>query len=117
MKICESHWEKLRAAIKVRGIYDLVSDSGEEAIKRTVEVINGVDTVENFDPLLSANYMICGNALSAGGLYLMGVDESGKHYCPLCEAEKHQFTNWIDKAADAAAAHAKLLQGKREASP
>lgn len=67
----------------------LVSKNGEQAIKRVVSELQGSNDNSNYDPLMAANFAIWNNALSAGGMYLMGVDERGNQYCPLCELVKH----------------------------
>lgn len=101
MKFCDEHWTQLRDAIKVRGLFDFVSGSGEEAVKNLVSASER-PTKKNYDPLMSAHNMIIGNAINAGGAYLLGVNPDGPegHYCPVCEAEKHDYKGWIDLAAD-----------------
>jgi hypothetical protein len=82
MKICHRHWEQLRDACASRGMAHLVSETPEQAeIERQLA---GDDT--NFDPLLRANFMIWGEAVRTGGPYVMGFDEHGKEFCPICEA-------------------------------
>ena len=84
MKICKNHWEQLKDAIKVRGLWDLVAPNGQAAIYRMQQELAGTATDSNYDPLMTANYMISGQALNFGGIYLLTGD-----YCPLCEAEHH----------------------------
>lgn len=84
MQFCKVHWEQLRTAIKERGLDHLVSKSGEEAVQRMVEEIEGVESNNNFDPLIAAHNMILDRALQMGGLYLFSGD-----YCPICEVMKH----------------------------
>ena len=43
----------------------------------------------NFDPLMAMNNHWWSSALEDGGAYLMGQDEQGRPYCPICEYEKH----------------------------
>ncbi len=107
MKFCQPHWEQLKNAIKVRGLFDFVSSSGMEAVTKTSA---DQSKAENFEPLMGSHNMIVANALQAGGLYMMGTKEDGTPYCPVCEAEKHGHTGWIDKAADAALEHSKTLK-------
>lgn len=85
MKFCASHWDKLREAIKARGMFHLVANSGEAAAERMVDEINGTATDRTFDPLMSAHNMIMGRAIEAGGLYLMTGD-----FSPICETIKHR---------------------------
>lgn len=98
MKFCQDHWNNLREAISARGLDHLVARSGEEAIQRAEQEINNTATDANYDPLMSAHWMIMGNALQGSGLYLMTGD-----YCPLCEVNKYGGSDqeWIDGATDA----------------
>lgn len=115
MKPCQCHWDQMRAAIKTRGLFDLVATSGEEAVKQTMDDLKGVPkTIENYDPLMSLYRMITNRALECGGLYLMTTKEDGSDYCPLCEVVKHAKnsdtdTIWINGAADAIKAHVDTL--------
>ncbi len=95
MKMCKPHWEALREAIKARGLYDLVAKSPEEAVQNTVRQIRGEDA--KFDPLMEAMNMICGNAMQAGGLAILGMKEDGTEHCPICSLN---VQDWIEKAAD-----------------
>lgn len=110
MKICQTHWEQLKQAIKAKGLFDFVSGTGKEAMTRIVGQLQGQsETKQNFDPLMACNNMLWGNALQVGGLYLMGTDEQGNEYCPVCEADKHGQTGWIDCAVNSAAEYVKTL--------
>lgn len=103
MKMCQTHWAALRAAIEERGLMKLVSRNGEVLIERLEGQLIGQPIKETFDPLMGANLAIWSNALEAGGLYLMGTTESGEQYCPICESEKHggyPAEWWITNAAD-----------------
>ena len=115
MKLCDRHWEELRAAIKAKGIWDLVASSGE-ALKPVVErdlAGKAPERPEHFDPLLAATFAIYNNGLRAGGLYLMMPDEEGNDRCPICEGLRNghaDCANWIGYAARDAAEVAKSLQ-------
>ncbi len=79
MKMCQSHWDKLRKEIDDKGLSHLVvsrSDMTPESLMASLK--------EESDPLLLAGVMIYSSALEAGGTYLMTAD-----YCPLCELTKH----------------------------
>ena len=113
MKFCQPHWQSLRDAIAARGLNHLIAKDGKEAVERMVKEVKGEDKALDFDPLMSAHWAICGNAIRCGGLYLMSGD-----YCPLCELNKHAPSEmrtegvtpsdaWIEKAADGALEHAK----------
>ena len=102
MKMCLDHWEKLRQAIKDRGLWHLVSNGGEEVVKKlTDELKTGNSNIENFDPLMFAHNIIVSNALVFLGLELMMSDK-----CPICELAKHcdkckeESENWITYASD-----------------
>ena len=84
MRICQSHWEKLRAAIDARGMTPLVARTGREAMERAVEELDGSATDATFDPLMAANNAISARALEHVGLFLLTGD-----YCPICEFCKH----------------------------
>lgn len=107
MKFCNPHWEELREAIKSKGMWDLVSRNGEEAVKRLSDEDK---KPESFDPLMSAHNMILGNALKAGGLYLLQGD-----YCPLCELDKNNdkmgehSKDWIEGATNGCLEHCREL--------
>jgi len=102
MKMCMDHWDELRAAIKERGLDHFVSGSGKELAERTVGALGGDDSVDVFDPLMSANIMIVGNAMNAAGFGILGNDKSGNEICPICYGEKHDpdVGKWISYAAD-----------------
>jgi len=90
MKFCMDHWNLCRAAVDDRGMTPLVAADGAEAIERTVEELNG--GTPKFDPLMSMHWHWTNSALEAGGLYLMGQNDTGEnegHFCPVCEFVKH----------------------------
>lgn len=117
MKLCQSHWDKLKAKISELGLEPLVAKSGEEAAAKALEDLkraqSGDDsgmTKETFDPLMGANYAIWSNALHSVGLVLMEQNEDGSDRCPLCfmqtthdkhctEPEcKQNYDDWITYA-------------------
>lgn len=111
MRMCAPHWEKLRAAIKARGIDHIGAKNSVEAHANMVAELEGQSS--NYDPLMSCHWMITNQALRMGGLYLMTQKEDGSEYCPICEALLHmtpsegttkeqQEKSWIDGPADAA---------------
>lgn len=111
MKFCDAHWSELRTAISDRGLMHLVAKDGQTAMESAVAELNGQQTPAQYDPLMSATYMIYGNATRAGGLYLMMADENGNEYCPLCEVNKNggQSQQWIDGCCDSILAHCQQL--------
>lgn len=109
MKICDAHWTELRKAIDDRGLTRFIAKDGEIAAKNMSAQIQGTDTEENFDPLMSAVFAIWGNSLEAFGLDIMKQDAP----CPLCVLDKHvkectdegctmkqSGSDWIRFAAD-----------------
>lgn len=117
MKMCDKHWAALRQAIEARGLTHLIQ-SAETNLDNAAQVIEGADEAElPYDPLMSCWWMISGQAIKLGGVYLMSGD-----YCPICEAVKHTTGHprldehgvevpataewieswWIDGPADAA---------------
>lgn len=102
MQLCKEHWERLKKAIADKGMSHLVAKSSEELASRLNKEIKNEHTVH--DPLMAANMGIFGNALQQGGLYLMGRDEDGNQYCPLCEVKKHVSEDmdekWIQASTD-----------------
>lgn len=101
MRMCKQHWDELRAAIDARGLGGLVARSGEAAFEALRNQLEGDAQKADYDPLMAANFAIWGNALNAGGLYLM-FQQDGKELCPLCELAKHggKPANWVAGAAD-----------------
>lgn len=95
MKMCVTHWNKLREKISGKGLDYLVAQRGTLAAAQTADQIKtGEVTPENFDPLMHSYWSILGNAMEtlerAGidPLYLL-VDGSnapeGRNDCPVCE--------------------------------
>lgn len=107
MRFCKDHWDKLRTAIKNRGLDHLGAKTTEQLHADMVDQLRGSQT--DYDPLMDCYWMISNRAIEMGGLYMMTVKENGEHYCPVCEAiEKGGQTEqyWIDGPADAALKHA-----------
>jgi len=113
MKSCTSHWDELRQAIDQRGLSGLIAGSGEKVCEAIARQLEGIVEPGDFDPLMSANWAIMSAALQCGGLYLMGEDENGNQYCPLCEAAQHghpgTVAEWITGCCDAQLEHAREL--------
>ena len=101
MRFCQPHWDALRAAIEVRGLTVLVSENGEEAAAKLAGALQEGPSIDNFDPLMNAQWLIATNAMQhisrAGGnpLYLMMSDgapedpvegHAGRTWsrCPIC---------------------------------
>lgn len=87
MRVCDDHWQVMKDAIDQRGLTPLVSKDGKEACDNLKDEIEGNES--RFDPLMSMFWHWVNNSVAQGGLYLMGLDESGNQYCPICEYTKH----------------------------
>lgn len=97
MKFCIPHWEKLKTAIKERGLIRLVAKDNADAMARAKRQTEGTATPDDFDPLHNATLSIYSNAVKAAPYLLTGA------YCPICEKEKHNVPgDWIALAADGA---------------
>jgi hypothetical protein len=108
MKICQSHWDKLRTGIEERGLAHLVAKDGAKAAQQMANQLNGSDAAEDYDPLMAAYWALMGNSIKAFGVGAMQEDFG----CPLCELDKHAVeckdegcpkytgTDWINFAAD-----------------
>lgn len=118
MKLCQDHWDRLRAAISERGLDNLIAKDGETAFRQAVD---GLETdklsLNNFDPLMYANTAIWSHAIDIGGLAVMALNDDGSERCPICFLsamhDEHctkpgcdvpkdgtAFDVWIGKAAD-----------------
>lgn len=84
MKFCQPHWDRLRAAIEARGLNHLVASNGRDAMARAVADIKGESDVSDFDPLMTAHWMIVGKVQESLGLSLY----CGEAICPVCEILK-----------------------------
>ena len=116
MKFCQSHWDALRSAIETRGLNHLIAANGREAHARAVADLKGESDVSDFDPLMSAHWMIVQRATEVLGLAIFCGD-----ICPVCELlrvtppppEGHRYkTNdeyFIDGPADAVLEDAREL--------
>lgn len=63
MNICQDHWDRLREAIKDRGLDHLVAPDGEIAVAQVkAELEAGEQTPTSYDPLMGAYWAIASNA-------------------------------------------------------
>ena len=92
MKMCQTHWDKLKTAIASRGIDNLITKSGEAAVESMERELQGTATDADFDPLMDAWYKIMHQILQMASdpLYLLCEKEGGGQYCPICEAYIHR---------------------------
>lgn len=118
MKICADHWQLMRDAVDARGMSGLIAKDGETALENEVAQLEAAKAGDPepykaapFDPLMSLHWHFTNDALRCGGLYLMGEnpDAEDKHFCPICEFEKHAegfvAKEAIGSIADQMAAH------------
>lgn len=120
MKLCQDHWGQLRAAINERGLTKYVASDSEAAVERLKSQLQpGEPEHAGFEPLINANFAICGNALEMGGAYLvLSSQDNGEPYCPICEASKKLDPEspqskpewWINNAADEQLTKARTLK-------
>lgn len=110
MRICPAHWGKLSDAIRSRGLWPLVARNGQEALQRAVDELEHKADKSSYDPLADCCWMIYGQALKMGGLYLMTGD-----YCPVCEAVKHAKLGTPDGFATTEQAEAHWIDGPANA--
>ncbi len=126
MKFCMPHWDALRKAIDDRGLGSLISERGEEVSSKLTRELSDGPSIDTFDPLMSAHFMIMDNAMKtlsnigSNPMILMANDpEHPEWECPICclnwISEEHdktcttedcikkvglRFDCWIDRAAD-----------------
>ena len=117
MKMCQSHWDKLKTAIDERGLGHLVAKDGVKAAQQIANQLNGSEAKEDYDPLMSAYWAIMANSIKAFGIGAMQEDFG----CSLCALDAHaaeckdegcpKYTgqNWIDLASDGQLSIAKEL--------
>lgn len=112
MRMCKTHWEKLRSALETRGLGAFIAKTDEE-LKAKFD-----KEPPDFEALLGAHNAILSNALNAAGMELMQKEPDGSERCPLCflktcpcgdPACAARYESWIDHAADDALVEAKRL--------
>ena len=103
MRICQPHWDRLRAKLDELGIGHLGAKSGQDALRNIITELEGRSAENEYDPLMDCNNMICSEGLRTVGLSLMSQDEQ----CPICKAVKLYEQDWIDGPARAALEHCK----------
>lgn len=121
MNICQDHWDRLREAIKARGLGALISDGGERAAQVMARAISEVEpSVDNFDPLLNAWGAIGSNTMSAiqsfgGNPLVLMVPEGQGHEepyprCGIC------YLNWMMDKHDEVCTNPDCQKPKGEAA-
>lgn len=86
MKICQPHWDQMRAKLNELGIGHLGHKSGEEALVAIAKQVERGSEAElpdeEWDPLMAMNMNFWSMAVSNVGLAAMTED----YGCPLCDA-------------------------------
>lgn len=103
MKICQPHWDRLRAKLDELGIGHLGAKNGQDAIRNIVTELEGRGVENDYDPLMDCNNMIFAHGLRNVGLSLM----CGEDHCPICESVRLYEESWISGPAEAALEHCK----------
>lgn len=84
-KICEEHWKMMRDEVTRLELDKYVGANGEIAAMRLVDQLQtGEDSQMNYDPLMSAYFMIFNRALDIAGFRVMHPDFG----CIICEFYK-----------------------------
>ena len=99
MRMCQAHWDKLKAEIGARGLDRFIAKDGAEAAERLAS--------GGFDPLMNAHNAILSNCLNSRGLAAMTPNEDGSEKCQLCFCAStctkcqpcQHFEQWIVFAA------------------
>lgn len=102
MKICQSHWDRIRAKLDELGIGHLGAKSGEAAIRNVVTELEGREAENDYDPLMACNNMIWSNGMRYLGLSLMAANADGSDRCPVCEIVRATEEEWINGPTQAA---------------
>jgi|SRR5882757_8318311 len=110
MQFCQTHWGKMREAVKLRGMESLVPDTGEKVVSQLQRQMEGEDSIDTFDPLMGMHWAILGNIPAyysiAEGCPLCNVNKDHKDRCigpPDCNIVDFEWM--IDRSADDALAH------------
>lgn len=89
MKICQPHWDAMRAKLDQLGIGHIGARTGQEAVgamqnqlERAQAGESSEPTNDEWDPLMTMNFAFMSRALEIMGLAAMAPDFG----CPLCSA-------------------------------
>ena len=107
MNWCKPHWDKLREAIKVRGLDKFGAQDGKQALEEIASQIEGEE--ESFDPLIGSWSRI--NMNMAESLQRLGRGQEVLLLkCPLCilveDGQPELVERWIDGCTDGAKRYA-----------
>jgi hypothetical protein len=96
VKLCETHWQQLREAIDVAGLGILISDDDEASRRLESYQQLGEWTLDNYDPLLSAQVNIMLNLVRSLGTRLIDVQKADFSACLLCYANSEHAVGCDD---------------------
>lgn len=106
MEFCADHWDSLRSAVRLHGMWDLQVHEKADT-EQMLRNINGEyradDNKELFDAVLASQMLVFQHALDAGGLRLLfAAGEADGELCPLCKghADGHNVNHWIHSACN-----------------
>ena len=102
MNWCKPHWDRLREAIKLRGLAHLGAQTTTELAENLEKEFNGKSA--EFDPLTGCFWAINYRMLQDVGFYAMGR-------CPLCilveDGQPELVDNWVNGSTDQALDYAR----------
>lgn len=124
MRMCQHHWDLIRAAIDARGLTQFVKTP--EQLRAMMENPDVEPSAETFEPLMGVNNMILDHGLKLFGIALMQPTQEGGHLCPICVAmtslrdlvipelgrartAEEEERYWIDGPSDLALGEARRL--------
>lgn len=101
MQLCEPHLSDLHTALKLRGLWELQTQTKEEHDEIIAAMNGDAEEVDcaHFDALLAAQFMLFDYAFQIGGFALLEVNDAGDSLCPLCQL-KAPANEWIAAVTD-----------------
>lgn len=113
LNICPSHWNTIRERIDHYGLAHLAVQSTNAVTTIIERALDGsYDSIDDFDPLVLANFHIWKGALQVyGAHHMVTPTDVGAKRCPLCEHALHDGNpdEWIENASAKALLEARRL--------
>ena len=110
MKLCDAHREELYKQLGAAGLLAGHEVTDPDVVRMLADDISNRPVTKSiFHPLRHSSTLLFSQALHSGGAYTLCFDENGNEYCPVCEADKHEFYGWIESAVKATSEFAKKL--------
>ena len=99
MKICNTHFADLRAALNKKGLGPLMENNDDRAVAEfALRWLQGTASMEEFDPLVVSVLEITSHAKT-----MLGIDPQDPR-CPLCAVDFYLGSrgaeSWIDNVTD-----------------